>query len=213
MPHQPEAKATRPPEGDYVVGKGRTPESGKFRVGDGRPRGRRPKGTLNLETDIREELQGLVTVSVNGKSQRVSKQRSLVMRLVDNAARGHNGALKLALEYGAKFETASKVQGDAGGHASDMPHIDRLSIEELQQLGELLSKACGEEPPTPIPDPFAYIHDPDDARNYLTERTVDGLIYRRSLSADFQDQLIGIENGAYRSPALPRRPGCNRRQY
>ena len=32
-------------KGDYVVGKNRPPESGKFRAGDGRPRGQRKKGT------------------------------------------------------------------------------------------------------------------------------------------------------------------------
>jgi hypothetical protein len=42
--------------GDYVVGKRRPPDSSKFRAGDGRQRGRRPKGTRNLKTDFGEEL-------------------------------------------------------------------------------------------------------------------------------------------------------------
>ena len=89
----PDQKDTRPyapgnvtPDGDYVVGKGKPPESGKFRAGDGRQRGRRPKGTNNLATDLRAVLETRVTVNVGGIPKKVTRQQAILMRLADNAS-------------------------------------------------------------------------------------------------------------------------------
>lgn len=38
-------------DGSYLVGKARPPQATRFAKGDGRPRGRRPKGTRNLATE------------------------------------------------------------------------------------------------------------------------------------------------------------------
>lgn len=43
-------------DGSYKVGKNKPPEHGMFRAGDGRPRGRRKKGTKNLATDLAKSL-------------------------------------------------------------------------------------------------------------------------------------------------------------
>ena len=86
-------------DGHYIVGKGRPPESGQFKKGDGRQRGRRPKGTNNLATDLREELGARVKVTVGGKPDKVTRQRSIVMRLADNATKGQNAAIALILNY------------------------------------------------------------------------------------------------------------------
>ena len=85
-------------DGHYKVGKGRPPEHGKFRKGDGRQRGRRPKGTKNLAADLREELSSSVAVTVGGVPRKVSRQRAIVMRLADNATKGQTSAIALALE-------------------------------------------------------------------------------------------------------------------
>ena len=87
------------PDGHYRVGKGRPPEHGKFRKGDGRKRGRRPKGTKNLATDLREELESSIAVTVGGIAKKVTRQRAIVMRMADNAAKGQTSAIALTLEF------------------------------------------------------------------------------------------------------------------
>ena len=64
---RPQAPGNVTLDGDYIVGKGKPPDSGKFRAGDGRQRGRRPKGTRNLATDLRAELDARVTVNVGAE--------------------------------------------------------------------------------------------------------------------------------------------------
>ena len=86
------------PDGRYLVGKGKPPESGKFRAGDGRQRGRRRKGTKNLATDLMEELDARVTVTVGGTSKRITRQRAIVMRMADNATKGQNPAIAMTLD-------------------------------------------------------------------------------------------------------------------
>jgi hypothetical protein len=71
----------------------------KFRTGDGRQRGRRRKGTKNLATDLREELDARVIVTVGGSSKKITRQRAILMRLADNATKGQNPAIAMALDY------------------------------------------------------------------------------------------------------------------
>lgn len=86
------------PDGHYIVGKGRPPDHGKFKKGDGRQRGRRPKQTKNLASDLREELQSSVAVTVGGVAKKVTRQRAVVMRMADNATKGQTSAIALLLE-------------------------------------------------------------------------------------------------------------------
>src|SRR5688572_12524579 len=53
------------PDGQYIVGKGRPPAKSKFAVGDGRSRGRRPKGQKNFDTEFAEEANRKVTLREN----------------------------------------------------------------------------------------------------------------------------------------------------
>lgn len=129
------------PDGGYVVGKGKPPESGKFRKGDGRQRGRRKKGTRNLATDFLEEMASPVTLSVNGKPRKITRQRAIVMRLMDNASRGQNNAIEMAFQYGIQFGANSAAANEPTGWT----HIDTLSDEELATLERLIMKACGME--------------------------------------------------------------------
>ncbi len=85
-------------DGNYLVGKSRPPESGKFRAGDNRKRGGRKMGVRNLATDLREELETHLIVTVGGQQKKVSRQRAVLMRLADNASKGHNGAISLLVK-------------------------------------------------------------------------------------------------------------------
>ena len=127
--------------GDFIVGKARPPESGKFRKGDGRTRGRRPKGTNNLATDLRKELGSSVAVTVGGVPKKVSRQRAIVMRLADNATKGQNSAIALTLEYQQRLVDPALAREEQQRLAQTKQDFSRLSIDELRILRYLMSKS------------------------------------------------------------------------
>ena len=141
------------PDGEYLVGKNRPPEAGKFRAGDGRPRGRRKKGTKNLATDFNEEMATLVTVLVGGTPRRVTRQRAILMRLADNATKGQNPAIAMTLEYRQRFvdpvETREQV---APIEKKGQYDYNRLTLPEKLALEYLLLKAEGLKPPDNHPE-------------------------------------------------------------
>ncbi len=126
--------------GEYIVGKNRPPEAGRFRASDGRKRGRRAKGTRNLATDLREELESMLTVNVGGQQKRVSRQRAVVMRLADNASRGQNRAIDLLLAYQQRVVEPFLAEEAHKGAESGMPDMSGLTVLELRAMEYLLCK-------------------------------------------------------------------------
>jgi hypothetical protein len=132
-------------DGHYIVGKGRPPESQQFKKNDGRQRGRRPKGTKDLATDFREELGSRVTVTVGGVSKKVSRQRAIVMRLADNATKGQNQAIALALDY-QRTLVDPLVQSEGRSKLADCGQdFSRLSVEEIKIMRYITGKLEGKE--------------------------------------------------------------------
>jgi len=127
-------------QGRYIVGKNRPPESGKFKAGDGRKRGRRKQGTRNLATDLRDELDSTLTVTMGGEQKRMSRQRAIVTRLADNACRGQNAAIDLVLRYQQRL-----VEPLLSREMQPLSHQDLecLSVFELQILLFLSNKING----------------------------------------------------------------------
>ena len=132
-------------DGHYIVGKGRPPEHSKFKKGDGRPRGRRPKGTRNLATDLREELDSRVTVTVGGVPKKVSRQRAIVMRLTDNATKGQNSAIALALEYQSRVVAPILEREEQQKSSRRKEDFSLLTYVEMHVLTYLLTRSYGEE--------------------------------------------------------------------
>lgn len=201
-------------DGTYVVGKGKPPENGKFRPEDGRPRGRRKKGTKNLATDFSEELRSKVTLKVDGKARRVTKQRAIMMRLMDNASRGQNAAIKTIMAYAEKFGIEIELQSDAPEEMAPVfPHLKELTSYEFQLFKMLLEKATGESLTATDDDgrlydpdhPLAYLEDPDDPRNFYSESTIEGVVWKRFRDSHFTDFISRINSNAYHSAALPRK--------
>ena len=72
----------------YEVGYRKPPAATRFKPGQsGNPKGR-PKGGLNLATDLAAKLGELITVREGGKPRRVSKQRALIKSLMAKALQG-----------------------------------------------------------------------------------------------------------------------------
>lgn len=73
---------------DYEIGYGKPPTGKRFQPGQsGNPDGR-PKGTLNLKSDLEAELGHRVATTINGKRVTVSRQRLILRLLVRKAAEG-----------------------------------------------------------------------------------------------------------------------------
>lgn len=198
-------------DGGYLVGKGKPPEKGKFRKGDGRARGKRTKGTSNLFTEFLEEMSSLVTVNVNGDQKRVTRQRAIMMKAAHDASLGDARARQTLLQLEQRFRQNREVNAaaDAEETANQLTHISDLTEEELDALGRLLSKASGVPyVPPEATNPFARYTDPSDERNYRSEMTVDGLTYRRCSIEGIADELVVIDNRAYVSAALTLPEGC-----
>src|ERR1700687_5393559 len=70
------------------VGYAQPPKATRFKAGwSGNPKGR-PKGSLNLATDLAAELGELITVREDGRPRRISKQRALIKSLMAKALQG-----------------------------------------------------------------------------------------------------------------------------
>lgn len=137
------AAANMDRNGNYLVGKGRPPESGKFRAGDNRKRGRRAKGTRNLASDLREELDTMLTVIVSGKSRKISRQRAVVMRLADNASKGRDRAIELLFRLQqALVAPLLERELEQAKYQSQMD-LTLLSDEDLDLFQKIILKGMG----------------------------------------------------------------------
>jgi Family of unknown function (DUF5681) len=126
---RPPASRERPGmPGDYEVGYKKTPRHTRFRKGrSGNPNGR-PRQARNLLTDLHEELQQRITVREGGTERRISRQRAVIMRLLDKALQGELGAMAKLLDLVLRHEGVA-----AERCAPDAP----LSVEEREVLAEL----------------------------------------------------------------------------
>lgn len=132
------------PDGGYIVGKNQPPVDTRFKAGDKRPRGLRVRGTRNLATDLRDELEGKVEVSVNGFRKMVSRQRAVIMRLAEKASRGDTRAMQLMLEYQQRIvEPLLVAEVVKASQKTDMD-LSVLTVNELSTLEYLMCKASGE---------------------------------------------------------------------
>ena len=107
----------------YKVGYRKPPKQTQFKKGkSGNPRGR-PKGSLNLSTDLAAELSEQITLREGGRSRRVSKQRALIKSLLAKALQGDVRATTAVLALYARVITETPED-----------HNDSIEADELQIL-------------------------------------------------------------------------------
>ena len=126
LPQEDEVPRETPPP-DYEVGYGKPPKSTRLQPGQsGNPRGR-PKGTKNLKTDLREELQETIDISEGGLTRKVTKQRAVFKALTNGTLKGN------ARSAGLLISTMLRVL-DTG--ANDAEVDDGITADEAEILRE-----------------------------------------------------------------------------
>jgi hypothetical protein len=131
-------------DGNYVVGKNKPPKKSQFRVGDGRVRGRRPEGTRNLATDLREVLEEHVPGNIGGKIKSITNQEAVVRVAVNGAKKGIPRFSEMIFKLQQAIVEPLIVNEINKEDEKKKPDFSRLSVNEMRALEYLLLKASGE---------------------------------------------------------------------
>lgn len=115
---------------DYEVGYGRPPRHTRFRKGhSGNPRGR-PKGSVNLQSEMKSLLTSKAKIKVNGVLQTVATSKALCMSLVQKALGGNVKA----------FNTITQIVGPEmtdGLHAA----VDEVMDSDMDLLRRAMARS------------------------------------------------------------------------
>ena len=88
------------------VGHGKPPKQTQFKKGQsGNPRGR-PKGSKNLNTLIKRELESRITIEQNGMKRKIRRKEALVKGLVNDALKGKDRPRDKVLDFVERAEVA-----------------------------------------------------------------------------------------------------------
>jgi hypothetical protein len=119
----------------YEIGYGKPPKATRFQKGkSSNPRGR-PKGSLNLATDLASELGELITVSEHGRPHRVSKQRALIKSLMAKALQGDIRAATALLALYARLTAEAPDKPDEALDGQELAILHRFASRLLKSKG------------------------------------------------------------------------------
>lgn len=116
---------------DYEVGYGKPPKHTRFKKGQsGNPKGRE-KGACGVKSDLQDELTEMLTITENGKTTKLTKQRLLIKQLF---AQGSKGDIRAAIKI---LEMAAALQGSKEENTAQQ---SPLSEEDEAILNDYLTR-------------------------------------------------------------------------
>jgi hypothetical protein len=112
---------------DSAVGYKRPPVATQFKPGQsGNPKGRK-KGIRNFKTDVRNELDEVITVHEGGRAMKITKQRALVKALVAAAIKGDMRATTALVSFCTKaFSDKEDDQSIAQPEPEDLEILEEF---------------------------------------------------------------------------------------
>ena len=129
---------------EYPVGYRKPPKSSQFKKGrSGNPKGR-PKGSRNLATDLKAELEGKIVVRESGAQRRLTKQQVLLKTLMARALQGDMKAATAILNMVLRLNLAAQeLPIDTG--LDDEFVLTRFAPQVLQKLARKLKPKPAKE--------------------------------------------------------------------
>jgi len=128
---------SKPKTGDYVVGRNRPPIATRFKKGQSGNIAGRPKGAVSLKTDLEAELRSEVTVTENGRTLKLTKQRLFIKSVLSRAFKGDRHASTQVVDLIAR--TMGIVGGDDAAEAplsaEDQEILDAFQADLKRKLG------------------------------------------------------------------------------
>jgi hypothetical protein len=120
----------------YKVGYGKPPKASQFKKGkSGNPNGR-PKGSLNLATDLTAELGEYITVREDGRPRKVSKQRALIKSLMAKALQGDVRATASLLALYARVITEPPDDDNQPIETEELQVLRRFAPRLLRSISK-----------------------------------------------------------------------------
>lgn len=116
------------------VGYRKPPTKTRFKAGQsGNPNGR-PKGSVNLKTDLRSELSEKIRIREGERSLKVSKQRAMLKALVAKALKGDARAANVVLTLvGRLFEPEVVAEQMPALTADDEGILERFLARRITE--------------------------------------------------------------------------------
>jgi hypothetical protein len=128
--------------GGKKVGYKKPPQHTRFKKGQcPNPRGR-PKGALNLKTEVKSMLEAPVTVNVRGKPKKMTTLKASLWRVREGALKGNPRFLKMLLEHADRFQV-----DQATDPPSDISRNEQAILDAYRE--EILAEAARDKSPNP----------------------------------------------------------------
>lgn len=120
----------------HKLGPGKPPKDTRFKPGQsGNPNGR-PKGSKNFATILQKELRKKVTLTIDGKTKRLTAQEVIARRLTTDGMKGVSKAIDLIIKL-----TQAAEQEDQAGNVEQAVMPDKDTLRRIhQRLGKLVEK-------------------------------------------------------------------------